>query len=186
MVQRGLFLLLFCCSFMGEAADTLLKLYRPYGDVLEQAIPTIKKTQWGHCSAQSHLILREDAWRCESEGTIYDPCFVKAGTHRTEALCPQSPWIGDSVQIRVSGTLNNELNKPLDMSQAYPWGIELANGEHCLAIDSKKLYDQMPIRYRCTNKNLLVGHLQRCKTVWSILEKRPEGVAPVELVKAWF
>jgi hypothetical protein len=186
MTQRVLFLLLFCCSFLVEAGDTVLKLYRPYWDMTEQVAPTVKKTLLGHCLTQSRLILREDAWRCEAEGKTYDPCFVKAGTNRTEALCPQSPWIGDSVQIMVRTPLNNELNQTLDMSQAYPWGIELSNGERCLAIDSAKLYDEMPIRYRCTNKKLLVGHLQRCKNVWSMLEKTPEGVITVELVKAWF
>jgi hypothetical protein len=185
-MQRVLFLLFFCCPFVVEAADTVLKLYRPYGEVENQVAPIIKKSVLGHCSTQSHVILREDAWRCKSEGTIYDPCFVKAGEHRTEAVCPQSPWVGDSIQIKVSTPLNNELNQGLDMSQAYPWGIELSNGERCLAIDSKKLYDEMPIRYRCANKNLLVGHLQRCKSVWSMLEKRSEGIITVELVKAWF
>lgn len=182
MIQRVLFILLFCCSFLAAAEDTALKLYRPYGDTTA----VIKKTLAGRCLSQSKLILREDAWRCEADGITYDPCFVKAGANRTEALCPQSPWVGDSVQIKVEHPLNNEQNQTLDMSSAYPWAIELSNGERCMAIDSTKTYDEMPVRYRCTNENLLVGYLQRCKNVWSMLEKTPQGIETVELTKAWF
>lgn len=187
MAQRVLFLIVWFFSIGAVGAeDTILKLYRPYGEVHQQVVPTVKKSVMGHCSSQSRVILREDAWRCEAEGKTYDPCFVKAGNNRTEALCPHSPWVGDSVQIMVSTPLHNEVNKTLDMSRTYPWGIELSNGEQCLAIDTHEEYDQMPIRYRCTHKNLLVGYLQRCKTVWSMLEKTPEGVVTVELTKAWF
>jgi hypothetical protein len=186
MAQKILFLLLWCCSLSAAAEDTLLKLYRPYGDVIEQVAPVVKKTSQGHCLSQSKLIVREDAWQCEADGKIYDPCFVKAGNNRTEALCPQSPWVGDSVVIMMPSPINNEHNETLDMSRTYPWGIELENGERCLAIHTEELYDQMPIRYRCTNHNVLVGYLQRCKTIWSMLEKTPEGVVTVELIKAWF
>lgn len=186
MVQRVLFLLLFSNSFLLAAADTVLKLYRPYGEVTNQVMPEIKNRLTGYCQTQSQLILREDAWRCEADGTIYDPCFVKAGPNRTEALCPRSPWDGKSVQIKVKIPLNNKSHQTLDMSRAYPWGIELANGEQCLAIDSSELYDEMPIRYRCTNENLLVGHLQRCKNVWSMLEKTPQGIVTQNVTKAWF
>lgn len=186
MTQRVLFLIFFLCPLWVGADDTLLKLYRPYGDMIAQAEPIIKNTLSGHCTEQSRLIVREDAWRCEAGGNVYDPCFVKAGDNRTQALCPKSPWIGDSVQIMVPTPLHNEQNQTLDMSQAYPWAVELSNGERCMAINSKKLFDSMPIRYRCTNKNLLVGHLQRCKNTWTMLEKTPEGVVTAELVKAWF
>ncbi|MFT4060585.1 MAG: hypothetical protein QM652_13705 [Legionella sp.] len=186
MPQKVLFLLLWCCSFVVAANGTLLKLYRPYGDVIEQAAPVIKKTVQGHCLGQSRLIVREDAWRCEADGTIYDPCFVKTGNKRTEALCPHSPWVGDSVLIKMSSPINNEQNKTLDMSRAYPWGIELTTGERCLAIHLEEFYEQMPIRYRCANHNVLFGYLQRCKNVWSMLEKTPEGVVTVKLTKVWF
>lgn len=185
-MQRVLFVLLFCGSFLAQADDTVLKLYRPYGDSIGQAAPIVKKTLPGQCVSQSRLILREDAWRCEAQGQIYDPCFVKAGANRTEALCPQSPWVGDSVQITVSTPLDNEKNVALDMSKAYPWAIELANGVRCMAIDTTEVFDQMPVRYQCTNKNRLMGYLQRCRNVWSMLAKTPEGVETVELVKAWF
>lgn len=186
MTQRVLFILLVCCSTFAAANDTILKLYRPYGEATDQVMPKVKRSVIGDCFTQSHIIVREDAWRCEAEGKTYDPCFVKAGNNRMEAVCPQSPWVGDSVQIKAVTSLNNEQNIMLDMSRAYPWGMELSNGERCLAMQEKKQYEELPIRYRCTNKNLLIGHLQRCKTTWSMLEKTSQGIVMVEIAKAWF
>ncbi|KTC82543.1 hypothetical protein [Legionella cherrii] len=186
MLRKVFCISLFICSLGAAADDTILKLYRPFGDVTNQAIPQVKNTLMGECYSQSQLIVREDAWRCLADGKTYDPCFVKSGPERTEALCPQSPWIGDSVLIKVKEPLHNEQNKTLDMALTYPWGIELTNGEHCMAINSGKIYDQMPVRYKCSSKNYLVGHLQRCKNVWSMLQKTPQGVVTVELKKAWF
>lgn len=186
MLRKILYLFLFIYSFDVVANDTILKLYRPYGDVENQIAPQVKKTFRGECYSQSRLIVREDAWFCMAGGKTYDPCFVKAGPNRTTALCPQSPWVADSVQIMVKLPLNNEQNKALDMSRTYPWAIELTNGEHCQAVNSGKVYDKMPVRYKCGKKNYLVGYLQRCKAVWSILEKTPSGVVTVEISKAWF
>lgn len=186
MMQKIIWGLLCFYSAVSLAHDTVLKLYRPYGDATEQAIPIVKSSLYGECFAQSQLIVREDAWRCISGENTYDPCFVKPGPDRTEALCPESPWVGDSVQIRVKSPLNNEQNKTLDMSLSYPWAIELANGEHCQAIQSGMMYDQMPVRYKCAHMNYLLGHLQRCATQWSMLEKTPQGVITVVLDKAWF
>lgn len=186
MLRKVLCISLFFYSYVVAADETVLRLYRPFGDVTEQASPQVKEKIYGECYSQSQLIVREDAWRCSAKGHVYDPCFVKSGPNRTEALCPQSPWSGESVLITVTQPLNNENNKTLDMSRTYPWGIELTNGEHCHAINSGKIYDEMPVRYRCTNKNYLVGHLQRCKSTWSMLEKTPQGVVTVELSKAWF
>jgi hypothetical protein len=186
MMQKVLCVLLCLSSFVVAANDTVLKLYRPYGDITDQVIPLVKNTLSGECFSQSQLIVREDAWRCMADGKTYDPCFVKSGPNRTEALCPQSPWVEDSVQIMVKAPLNNEQNKLLDMSRTYPWAIELANGEHCQAINSGTVYDEMPVRYECTKNNYLLGHLQRCKTQWSMLEKTHQGVVTVQLEKVWF
>ncbi|CAM2861899.1 hypothetical protein [Legionella worsleiensis] len=186
MLQRVLMVSLFFCSFLVSAEDTVLKLYRPFGDVVEQIAPVITKKLSGACFTQSKLIVREDAWRCQAHGVIYDPCFVKAGSKKMEALCPQSPWQSDSVLIEVSAPLNNQYHTPLDMSRTLPWAIELTNGEHCQAIDTPEVFDSMPIRYLCDNEHALVGYLQRCKTAWSMLEKTPQGVVTVELSKAWF
>lgn len=186
MLRKVVFSLFFICCSLATANDTLLKLYRPYGEAAEQTPLQIKSTLTGDCFSQSQLIIREDAWRCSAGGTIYDPCFIKFGPNRTQALCPKSPWNGDSVLLQLKQPLNNEVNKTLDMSRAYPWGVELVNGELCKAVNSEKTFDQLPVRYQCTKENYLVGHLQRCKSLWTMLEQTPAGIRTVEINKAWF
>ncbi len=185
-MQRLVFCFLFFCSFQLTAADTVLKLYRPFGESIDQAKPVIKHVVDGTCLGQSKLILREDAWRCQAQGATYDPCFVEGSGKKTDLLCPQSPWIDESTQIHLNNPLPDITLSPLDMSEALPWSIELNNGETCQAIDTKELFDGMPIRYRCSNDNYLVGHLQRCRAVWSMLEKTSKGVVTVDLKKVWF
>lgn len=185
-MQRVLLILLGFCSFLVRADDTVLKLYRPFGEVMEQIAPIVKSSLSGQCHMQSLLLVRENTWRCIAEGKVFDPCFAKAGGNQKKVLCPQSPWTKDSVEIEVSEPLINEHHIALDMSRALPWGIELVNGELCLAIESNEHYDSMPVRYRCSNQNLLIGYLQRCKAIWSMLEKTPKGVVIAEFKKVWF
>lgn len=186
MLQRVSIIMLYFCSFVVMASDTVLKLYRPYGEAVDQAPLTVKNELSGYCFAQSQLNVREDAWRCQAQGTIYDPCFVHSGRKKTEVICPQSPWVGESVRILVAEPLNNQGHKTLDMSRALPWAIELVNGERCQALETKEQFDGMPVRYRCSGENLLVGYLQRCRNEWSMLEKTPTGVNTVALKRAWF
>lgn len=180
-MQRVLLLMMFICSFGASSSETVLEFYNPFG---EQPL-VIKGNVAGICAGQSKLIIREDAWRCMAEGKTFDPCFAKSVKNTREVFCPLSPWSRESIQIQVNEPLNNEHHVTLDMSRALPWGIELENGERCQAIDTTDLYDSMPVRYLCGNKNVLVGYLQRCKAPWSMLEKTSEGVitARVRVVK---
>ena len=175
----------FLYSPMLLAADTVLKLYRPFGDVMDQIAPVITTKLHGHCEGQSHLIVREDAWHCQAKGVVYDPCFAKMSKELV-VICPKSPWNGDSTQITVTTPLNNERHHTLDMSQALPWAIELVTGTRCQAVEPGEEYDNMPVRYRCGEHQVLMGYLQRCKPQWSMLEKNPQGVVTVALAKAWF
>jgi hypothetical protein len=184
MTQRVLLIVLIFSSFLVSADDTVLKLYRPFGD--GQSSPKIIKHVPGRCDRQSHLILREDAWRCEAEGRTFDPCFAKVGTKNTSVLCPSSPWSMENTQINVSAPLDNEDHLALDMSRTFPWGIELANGNRCLAVEATEYYDSMPIRYHCSSNVDLLGTIQRCNPVWSTLKKNADEITTVKLSKAWF
>jgi hypothetical protein len=184
MKQRVLLIGLFFYSFLVAADDTVLKLYRPFAG--EQGIVADKKLMKGRCDAQSKLIIRDDAWRCQVEDKVFDPCFAKAGPKPMEVSCPLSPWTNEGVQISLSTPLNNEEHLPLDMSRTFPWAIELVNGEHCHAVEPGELYDSMPVRYRCTGESALVGTIQRCNPAWSMLEKTSNGVITMDLKQAWF
>lgn len=186
MLRIPMFILLICPLAL-FAENTQLKLYRPFGEAYDQAQVIIRSTFNGHCDMQSKLITREDAWHCEAQGKQYDPCFLSPKKGSLITICPISPWQGDSVQINLSSGLDNTLHKPLNMAEVFPWAIELANGKHCQAVDEHQEYDNMPIRYRCDDKSLLIGYIQRCKPKWSILEKNQMGiVSPVIIKRAWF
>lgn len=185
-MQRVWVIILFFCTFLASAADTVLKLYRPFGEVTEQSIPIVKNTVQGSCEGPSQLIVREDAWYCRVGDKVYDPCFAPLTGTKNEVICPQSPWVGDSIAIELAHALNNAHHSTLDMSGTFPWAIELIDGAHCQAIASKEFYDALPVRYLCTNGNVLIGSVQRCKSVWSMLEKTPSGVVTTELSKVWF
>lgn len=193
MQQRVLrFLCHFCSLFLSystfgvAAEDTVLKLYRPYGEAVDQIVPVVKQTVTGQCTGPSQRVVRKDAWRCLASGRVFDPCFAQEDPRQLSVICPSSPWSADSVQIALSARLNSEGHHELDMSRTFPWAIELVNGEYCQAVDPGTFYDSMPIRYHCTMDNDLVGYLQRCKAIWSMLETTPHGVITVDLKKAWF
>lgn len=188
-MHRVCFILLFLCSLAApssQAKDTSLKLYRPFSASEGQASISVLASKAGYCPEQSKLILREDAWRCHAGGKVYDPCFVKPFGNRKEALCPQSPWDGDSIQITVKEPLDNIFHSRLDMSRAYPWAVLLSDGVYCQAVDRREHHDNLPVRYQCQDKSLLIGHLQRCDPRWQILQKKNQQIQSISLETAWF
>lgn len=179
-----IFVLLF--SHVALAADdTLLVFYRPFGNEEQQPIITTHLN--GVCLQQSQRIKREDAWRCQAEGKTYDPCFIKQYSDHKQAVCPASPWNNNSVQIDMPYSVDNSQHPTLNMSEAYPWAVQLNTGEKCQAIDEGRVYEDMAVHYQCETESLLLGHLQRCKSQWSILQQTANGeIDTVMIDKAWF
>jgi hypothetical protein len=186
MKRQVFFLILILYVGALGARDTVLKLYRPFGDSTSKEALVVVRSLLGECSQQSKLTLREDAWRCVAEGQFFDPCFAPLGANQTRVLCPSSAWSREAVQIEVNSPLDNQEHQRLDMSRAFPWAIELADGERCHAIEANQTFDSMPIRYRCSNQNSLMGTIQRCDPQWSMLEKTPHGVVTKPLTFVWF
>lgn len=62
-------------SSMLFAADTELQLYRPFTETSKQLAFQIIVKKTGECLQQSKLIVREDAWRCSTEGMVLTDCF---------------------------------------------------------------------------------------------------------------
>lgn len=183
MRQYTILIMMLFFSFSLNADDTVIRLYRPYSEMSSVS----KETLHGDCWQQSQRIQREDAWRCIAAGKTYDPCFVKEHGDHKAAICPESPWVKSDVNILLSASVNNEHHVKLDVSRAYPWGIELVNGEKCLALDQGEIYEGLPVRYRCDSLRTLFGYLQRCKMPWSMLQKQQGGnVETVVVSTAWF
>ncbi|MBA2711252.1 MAG: hypothetical protein H0U57_11750 [Tatlockia sp.] len=173
---------MFMSSFFLFAKDTELKFYRPF--LHETPVEIIKKMA-GECWQQSERIKREDAWRCQAEEKVYDPCFINLQNPK-EALCPESPWSKHAALIHLTKTADNSLHSALDMAETLPWAVELTTGEKCQAIDKGEVYDGLEIRYHCNNQTQLFGRVQRCKSEWSILQRTASGVTTGLMSKAWF
>lgn len=168
------------------AEDTELRLYRPFTETPTQLPTVIAEKKNGECWQQAHRIKREDAWRCRAEGKVYDPCFVQRFSAHLDAFCPKSPWSNTGIQIMVNTPLDNAKHERLDMSQTYPWAVELTSGEQCLSVDSQDTYDGLPVHYRCNKQGALIGHVQRCSSMWKMLQHNQQGVTTVEITRAWF
>lgn len=168
------------------AQDTELNLYRPFTETTKQPPMTIIAKQAGECYQQSLRIKREDAWRCIANTKVYDPCFVERFGSKIKAICIESPWSNQGIEITVLSPLDNRQHESLDMSKTFPWALELSDGPKCWSVNKPDLYDGLPVRYQCEGESSLIGHVQRCHNTWKMLQHSPNGVLPVDIVRAWF
>lgn len=187
LIQLVLNIALLLTLTTSYAGETEKRFYRPFSSSYGQDSAVVKTSVKGWCWEQSHVDKRADAWRCADNKKVYDPCFVKTYGDKSQLVCPQSPWNGQAVLIQLQQPLNESMMKELDMSRDYPWAIELSDGQKCEAIIGEKpIYDNMPIRYRCHNRAVLLGHLQRCKETWQMLYKNNGDVSTVDIKRVWF
>ncbi len=183
MLRSVVLTLMIICPFLVVAEETELKFYRPF---LNETQVEIEKKVAGECWQQSERIKREDAWRCQAEGKIFDPCFIKPQSSPKEAICPQSPWTKNALLINLTTPVDNSLHSALDMAEAYPWAVELTTGEKCQAIDKGEIFDGLDVHYLCNNQTTLIGRVQRCKSEWSMLHRTANNVTTALLSRAWF
>lgn len=177
----------FILSFaQASFSTTELKLYRPF---IDGELKIVEKRP-GLCFEQSQRIKREDAWRCQAGNALYDPCFINVYASQKQAFCVMNPWQPKTIELSLKQDLDLKEQTYLDVSKAYPWGIELAKGQKCLALDEdgRRFFDNLPIRYQCNDKSVLIGSMQRCKKPWSMLQvAQGKKQAKTALIKkAWF
>lgn len=181
--MRYLLILIIAISSQVFAKDTELKLFRPFNG---EANLIVEQTLKGECLAQSALIKRQDALHCVANQQSYDPCFIKEYGNHKKVLCLNSPWESKAIEIDLSSPIDNSEHLSLDMSRTYPWGLLLTSGEKCTAVAEDESFDGLKVHYRCDNGSFLVGHVQRCASQWSILQKKNNEVLTAAIVKAWF
>ncbi len=90
------------------------------------------------------------------------------------------------MQINLAEEANASQHTELDMSEAYPWALELTTGEKCQAVDEGQTYDGLKVHYQCDSHSVLLGKIQRCKATWSVLQRTTAGVSMVLVTRAWF
>ncbi len=181
--MRGIcFLMLFLSSFSLMAKDTELNYYRPYS----QPEMVVSQKVKGHCDEESLLSQREDAWVCQAEGKVYEPCFAKTQRGARSVLCPASPWQKEAVEIKSAESLDGSLHSSIDMSRGYPWAVELENGLRCLGVRSSERFDNLRVHYHCSDGSQLLGHIQRCSPEWKMLRKSGKQINTILLTRVWF
>lgn len=184
--KQGLRLLLLSPLLLTNLAladETEPTLYQPFSHAPLKKDLYVFGTLQGHCKKQSVTDTRNDAWQCRAFGKTYDPCFKHPYNKTNELICPKSPWSKRAIKMVTNDQLDNTNHQELDMSQAYPWAIELSDGTHCL---SKPSTDPKQHDYKCQKKQMLSGRLMRCNTVWKIsrVENNITDVASIK--RAWF
>lgn len=145
---------------------------------------TITEVKQGYCTKQSLSDRRFDAWRCESNGQIYDPCFQHGHIKNNVVLCPDSPWSTKAIKMITASKLDNSNHKQLDVSKAMPWAVELTDGTKCINIHS--VDSKSPYKYHCQNQQYLVGNIYRCKAQWEIYRVNNGQHEVVTIKSAWF
>lgn len=173
--------------FADDPKYTDPRLYQPYSDAPYQITPVVIQKLKGHCREQSYKDKRDDAWRCEADNVVYDPCFVKKHDASNTVICPFAPWHQEAVMISLAAPLDNTRHESLDMSKTPPWAVELTNGKRCTRLatpvnDGKN----EPAYYTCSENTHLVGDFYRCKGQWEVYLKDGTQFHATQVLRAWF
>ena len=84
----------------------------------------------GHCEPGSDSV-PGPIYRCFEANSILDPCWADRA-HAGFVLCIEEPWSDTVVQLDTAHRLPLS-NDPVPRSLRYSWGVEIANGEKCIA-----------------------------------------------------
>jgi hypothetical protein len=178
----------------GSAADsnsaTQIKMLTPYGPGGLSKALSVSETANGNCFAESVAdSSRTDAWRCSAGNAIHDPCFANIMGDSKTLACARNPWDGKVTVLTVSTPPDASKRKQVPRTQAMPWALELANGDHCaLFTGATAPIAGMRINYGCPGGGLVVGDIDRSQSVWRVFYQK-EGAASLDQVDvsvAWY
>ncbi len=107
---------------------------------------TVTRTVHGHCNIGSDSVAGP-TYRCFFGNYVEDPCWADV-TDPGSVLCLTQPWAKSVIRIYVP-TLESD-SYPLPRGLGYPWGVELNDGERCLAVQgAHDEYRGRVIDYSC-------------------------------------
>ena len=146
------------------------------------------------CEAGSDVA--PQAYRCFAGNDVYDPCWLdNADATQDSVLCQPDPGEASAVRFTVaSGGLPAFLGAPQPVNPTFPWGVRLADGEDCAAvqgthdIDNGKIVD-----YACGSdyEHVLLRPVHRAASLWTFQSAYSHGTGyrpgPVEdVTTAWY
>ena len=112
------------------------------------------------------------AYRCFQAHSVYDPCWLdNTDAAQASVLCQGAPWDTRVIRFRVAQGGLPPFGGPVppaDLNR--PWGVRLADGEQCLAIQGTHNSDHGKIvDYICgdNSKHVLLRTLKRSSPQWT-------------------
>jgi hypothetical protein len=173
-------------------STTVIRGVSPLGvdAVLRAGYHVTRSLHSGRCSPQSDA-LSNAVYRCSSGSGIYDPCWSDYSIANVMS-CLLEPWSKSIVRIHtVPGAVLPASN--YSGARDEPWGIELATGERCLALQgAHDSFNGLIVDYGCTRDNhALLRGLDRRTQTWRIRAVHYDGKTYVldgwvPITKAWF
>ncbi len=193
-MRRALFLsaaLLLSAVAAGAATRaTRVTVYRPFVHGKLAAGLKVVRTAKGQCFSGSVADPRSDAWRCQFENTIADPCFSDKKIPSWVA-CPEdgSPFGTRVVRLALSKSLPKSLGNGGGAGQGNPWAVKLAGGEICTFLTGATFaFHGRRVNYGCAKTTFLAGSPERSGPTWTIIlgtGRRSKPRTATILVAAW-
>jgi hypothetical protein len=137
----------------------------------------VTERERGSCLSVSLTVARRDAWRCDTDDFIIDPCF-SAGSKSRILACPVAPWSRRVVALRLRSPLKRW--RPfLDATRHAPWAIRVSNGKRCRSLFGAALdsVNGKPVTYRCAGSGFLLGWVGAVSSTveYLALKRLPSG-----------
>lgn len=126
---------------------------------------------------------RSDAWRCQANNLILDPCFHD----ETLVACITSPWTKRISILEITGTLPKTTS--FVNQTAFPWSVELSDGEHCVFLTGAGTsVNDMRVNYACTFDTHIIGDIDRSHSVWfvNLYNTQTKKIMKMPITKAWY
>jgi hypothetical protein len=168
---------------------------------------TVASTIEGICNFESSIAsTRPDAWGCNTDGGVLDPCFENpflASDKPGQLACFDTPFSTDVVLLTLTSPLSRQkegaAEAGADDAQSttaestigpwdLPWAIELANGDRCALMRGTLFFMAgQTIYYGCERGGTILGEPDRSQPVW-VVSYAAEGALVsnlVDVVAAW-
>ena len=122
------------------------------------------------CEAGSDTAVQ--AYRCFVHNEVYDPCWLdNADPAQASVLCQEHPWDTRATLFKVaSGGLGPFFGPAQQINLDFPWGVQLATGEQCVAVQgTHDSYEGKAVDYACGNNysHVLLRTLNRSSPQWT-------------------
>lgn len=162
--------LILAATATGSAQTTRVTIYRPFTNGKVAVGQKVLRTAKGQCFSGSLADPRRDAWRCEIENAIADPCFSDRAV-LSYVLCPEggSPFAARVVRLALSKALPRSLGNKGSAGQGNPWAIKLAGGKVCTFLTGATFaFHGQRVNYGCDKTTFLAGSPSRTGPTWTI------------------